>query len=224
MTIQPAIKPTDQQTLSSSFCAEIGPNEIGDRPSPNRKRLWFSRFRRKPAHKPAMEQPQTPWQSRVALWLARTINPPVRPKQDFQVDLKQLRQLPDATLGRELAYFLDHHHFEPLQTGDWLQKTHDIWHVVTGLSPSEEDEYILQAFVRSQVFRPSSAIVVLAGLLSGKLRWHSLQRSLKLGRVAHNIAQWDIEADWGTPLEDVREKLGLHRRGIGRQTKGFQGH
>ena len=82
------------------------------------------------------------------------------------MDLTELRQLPDATLGRELARFLDLHNFEPPQTGDWIQKTHDIWHVVTGLSSSVEDEFILQAFVRAQLFRPSSAIVVLVGLVA----------------------------------------------------------
>lgn len=164
------------------------------------------------------------WQAKTALafWLARTINPPVRPSDTFQVDLSALRQLPKGTLGRELVLFLDRHQFELPQTGDWVQQTHDIWHVLTGLTPASEDEFILQAFVRAQVFRPSSAIVVLVGLVTGQLSWTSLRRSLRLGRMAQQISHWDIETDWATPLADVREKLGIHRQGIIRQTKGFK--
>lgn len=162
------------------------------------------------------------WQAQFAFWLARTINPPVRPWQKFHVELEALRQFPEGTLGRELAQFLDRHNLTLPQTGDWIQQTHDIWHVLTGLSPAPEDEFILQAFVRAQVFRPSSAIVVLVGLFKGQLSWGSLRRSLHLGRIAQRIISWDIEPDLGLPLEDVREKLGIHRQGILRQTRGFK--
>ncbi|MEM9214243.1 MAG: Coq4 family protein [Cyanobacteria bacterium P01_F01_bin.150] len=166
--------------------------------------------------------PEDEWQAKTAFWLARTINPPVRPWQTFHVDLDSLRKLPKGTLGYELALFLDSHNFQLPQTGDWIQQTHDIWHVLTGLSPIAEEEFILQAFVRAQIFRPSSAIVVLVGLVTRQLSWTSLRRSLHLGRIAKQIIHWDIESDWATPLEDVREKLGIHRRGIIRQTKGMK--
>ena len=219
MTTQPVIEQTTQTTTSLSASSASG-----DRFGKDWKPKWFRRLGRKTAREQSSERSQDPWRVRAVFWLARTINPPVRPQQDFHINLTELRQLPDATLGRELAHFLDSHHFQPPQTGDWLQKTHDIWHVLTGLSPSTEDEVILQAFVRAQIFRPSSAIVVLLGLLMGELRWKSMQRSLHLGRVARNISQWDIEADWATPLAEVREKLGIHRQGIDRQVKGFHGH
>ena len=173
-----------------------------------------------------MEEPSSSskeaWQAQIAFWLARTINPPVRPRDQFHVELETLRQLPEGTLGNALAVFLDEHHFDLPQTGDWVQQTHDIWHVLTGLTPDPEDEFILQVFVRAQVFRPSSAIVVLVGLLTGQLKWTSLRRGLRLGRIAKQIIHWDIESDWATPLEEVREKLGIHRQGIIRQTRGLR--
>lgn len=165
-------------------------------------------------------KPKTDWRAATAFWLARTINPPVQPQKLLEVDLDQLRQMPPGSLGQELARFLDEHEFELPQSGDWIQRTHDIWHVLTGLSSSSEDEFILQAFVRAQVFRPSSAIVVLVGLATGELKWTALRRSLYLGRVAQNIVRWDIEADWETPLVEVRQRLGIHPQGIARQTKG----
>ncbi|AFY53554.1 uncharacterized protein involved in ubiquinone biosynthesis [Rivularia sp. PCC 7116] len=143
------------------------------------------------------------------LKMAQTINPQIYPGRELKINLEELRQLSEGTLGRELAYFLDKNGFEPLNSGDWIQRTHDVWHVVTGLSPSKNDEFILQAFTRSQVFRPSSAILVLAGLLTHKCNLQEITQVLKNGKMANKLVDWDIESDWATPLAEVRKKLGV---------------
>ncbi|MDY6784321.1 MAG: Coq4 family protein [Cyanobacteriota bacterium] len=141
------------------------------------------------------------------LKLAQTINPQVNTDNLIEIDLNALRQLPAGTLGREVANFLDQNGFEPLNSGDWIQRTHDVWHVLTGLSPSTEDELMLQAFTRAQLFRPSCAIIVLLGLLSRRCSWRDIFTALKYGKMAERIVEWDLEADWATPLDDVRAKL-----------------
>ena len=143
------------------------------------------------------------------LKLAQTINPQIYPERELNINLEELRQLPEGTLGREVAYFLDKNGFEPLNSGDWIQRTHDIWHVVTGLSPSKNDEFILQAFTRSQVFRPSSAILVLAGLLIHRCNLQEIIYAIKNGKMANKLVDWDIESDWATPLDEVRKKLAV---------------
>ncbi|MBV6625679.1 MAG: hypothetical protein KI793_22590 [Rivularia sp. (in: Bacteria)] len=143
------------------------------------------------------------------LKMAQTINPQIYPGRELKINLEELRQLPEGSLGRELAHFLDKNGFEPLNSGDWIQRTHDVWHVVTGLSPSKNDEFILQAFTRSQVFRPSSAILVLAGLLTHKCNLQEITQVIKNGKMANKLVDWDIESDWATPLAEVREKLGV---------------
>jgi ubiquinone biosynthesis protein Coq4 len=143
------------------------------------------------------------------LKLAQTINPQIYPGRELDINLEQLRQLPEGTLGSEVARFLDDNGFEPLNSGDWIQRTHDVWHVVTGLSSSHEDEFILQAFTRSQVFRPSSAILVLAGLLIHKCNLQFVIHGIKNGKMAKNLIDWDIESDWATPLDEVRKNLGI---------------
>ena len=90
-----------------------------------------------------------------------------------------------------------------------IQRNHDVWHVLTGLSPSAEDELILQAFTRAQVFRPSSAILVLVGLLSGKCAIGQIIKGLKHGKLADRLIDWNPESDWDTPLSEVRKKLGI---------------
>lgn len=143
------------------------------------------------------------------LKMAQTINPQIYPGRELDINLSELRQLSEGTLGREVARFFDENGFEPLQSGDWIQRTHDVWHVVTGLSPSKNDEFILQAFTRSQVFRPSSAILVLAGLLIHKCNLQEVIHTIKNGKMAKKLIDWDIESDWATPLSEVREKLGV---------------
>lgn len=141
------------------------------------------------------------------LKMAQTINPQIYPGRELNINVSELRQLPEGTLGREVARFLDDNGFEPLNSGDWIQRTHDVWHVVTGLSPSKNDEFILQAFTRSQVFRPSSAILVLAGLLTHKCNLENIASAINTGRMANKLIDWDIESDWATPLDEVRTKL-----------------
>lgn len=148
-------------------------------------------------------------QLEVILKIAQKINPQIESDLKVEIDLEKLRQLPAGTLGCEVARFLDEQGFEPIKSGDWIQQNHDIWHVLTGLSPSVEDEFILQAFTRAQVFRPSCAILVLLGLLSGKCTIAQIIKGLKHGKIADRLIEWDVESDWETPLSEVRKKLGI---------------
>jgi ubiquinone biosynthesis protein Coq4 len=145
----------------------------------------------------------------VILKLAQTINPQVDPERTITIDLPTLRQLPDGTLGREVARFLDDHGFSVLDSGDWVQRTHDIWHVLTGLSPSEHDELMLQAFTRAQVFRPSSTLLVVTGLLMHKANFKDVIKGFREGRLANRLVDWNPADDWATPLNEVRQKLGI---------------
>ena len=148
-------------------------------------------------------------QLEVILKIAQTINPQIESDRHFEIDLAKLRQLPAGTLGCEVARFLDEQGFEPIASGDWIQRNHDVWHVLTGLSASTEDEFVLQAFTRAQVFRPSCAILVLVGLISGKFAIGQIIKGLKHGKLAARLIDWDVASDWETPLSEVREKLGI---------------
>ena len=145
----------------------------------------------------------------VILKMAQKINPQIESGLKLEIDLKKLRQLPAGTLGCEVARFLDQQGFEPIASGDWIQRNHDVWHVLTGLSPSAEDEFVLQAFTRAQVFRPSCAILVLVGLLSGNCTIGQIIKGLRNGKLADRLIEWDVESDWETPLSEVRKKLGI---------------
>ena len=145
----------------------------------------------------------------VILNMARTINPQIHTEREFKINVEELRQLPEGSLGREVARFLDENGFDPLNSGDWIQRTHDVWHVLTGLHPTEHDELMLSAFTRAQVFRHSTTLLVVAGLLTRKLDITDVIEGFKSGKAAKNLSDWDIKSDWATPLVDVRKKLGI---------------
>lgn len=148
----------------------------------------------------------------IILKLAQTVNPQIHPEREFTItpeELEELRQLPNGTLGREVANFLDYNDLNPLNSGDLIQRTHDIWHVVTGFTSSPRDEFLLQIFTRAQVFRPTSAIVVLVGWLSGMCNFQEIRQVFKMSRQSQSLVDWDIQSDWHTPLVEVRKKLNI---------------
>ena len=148
-------------------------------------------------------------QLEVILKIAQTINPQIESDRKFKIDLEKLRDLPTGILGREVARFLVAQGFEPIASGDWIQRSHDILHVLTGFSASAEDEIVLQAFTRAQVFRPSCTILLLVGLLSGSCRLGPIIKGFKHGKLADRLIDWDVEYNCETPLSEVRNKLGI---------------
>lgn len=145
----------------------------------------------------------------IILKTAQLINPQIGVERKFTINPEQLRRLPEGTLGYEVARFLDDNGLEPLNSGDWVQRSHDVFHVLSGLSPSEHDEFMLQAFTRAQFFRPSSTILVLVGLLTLKINLPDIIKGFKSGRRAKNLMEWDIEANWQTSIDEARQKLGI---------------
>ncbi|MGB8688219.1 MAG: hypothetical protein WCD53_12900 [Microcoleus sp.] len=145
----------------------------------------------------------------VILKMAQKINPQIESGLKLEIDLEKLRQLPARTLGCEVARFLDEQGFEPIGSGDWIQRNHEVWQVLTGLSPSVEDEFVLQAFTRAQVFRPDCAILVLVGLLSGNCTIWLTIKGLRQGKIVDRLTELDVESDGETPRSEVRKKLGI---------------
>ncbi len=150
-----------------------------------------------------------------------------RPAIDSRtVDWDALRALPDGTLGREYARYLDEHHLDPdlfqappglPPTVAWLaqriRQTHDIWHVLTGYAPDVPGEIALQAFTYGQMGMPSAGLIALFGTLRFGLRHRTLARDvfrgLAHGRRARFLATVVFEDQWARPLGEVRRELGV---------------
>jgi ubiquinone biosynthesis protein Coq4 len=50
---------------------------------------------------------------------------------------------------------------------------------------------------------------VLVGLFRRQFTIQEVVDAIRYGRVANRLIDWDIESDWTTPLDDVRQKLGI---------------
>lgn len=161
----------------------------------------------------------------VAPVLARRARPP-------RVDLAALRALPEDTLGRAFAAFLDARGFDPTglyhtdvdpNADDFtlfrlhMERTHDIWHTVTGFDTDIAGELGLQAFGLAQAGTTLSYVILAAGMLGtlffdphdGARRMDAVVRGWQLGRRARPLfgADWETMFTW--PLGQVRAHLGL---------------
>lgn len=146
------------------------------------------------------------------------------------LDLARLRALPDGTLGREIARFFDDRGFDPAAlyhtdsalATDFdrfkrhMERTHDIWHVVTGFGTDVPGEIGLQAFGLAQVGTGLPYVLMAAGMLhqlrddsKGEALMNEIVRGWQLGKSAQPFFGVDWEALYPRPLADVRAQLGI---------------
>jgi ubiquinone biosynthesis protein Coq4 len=98
-----------------------------------------------------------------------------------------------------------------------MRQTHDIWHVVTGFSPSVEDEVGLQAFYAAQLKSPFNMVLIAAGVLHAAIRNQQLtvpiMEAIRLGwengKAARPIAAVKWEEMWERPLEEIRREYNV---------------
>jgi ubiquinone biosynthesis protein COQ4 len=144
------------------------------------------------------------------------------------IDLEALAQLPEGTLGRAYAEFLNVRNFTPdvfegapeditdpamAYVVQRLRQTHDLWHVVTGYETDPASEVALQAFTYGQLGAKSAGILALLGTLRGSQLKRDLVRDVvhayRLGVAAEGLAVFPWEDHWATPLDEVRAMLNL---------------
>jgi ubiquinone biosynthesis protein COQ4 len=146
-----------------------------------------------------------------------------RPSIDSRsVDLAALAELPDGTLGREYARFLQDHGISPdvfkrppladercAYVMQRIRQTHDLWHVLTGYAPDVRGEILLQAFTYAQLRAPSAlALTVLAALRHPRPRlWRDIRLAFRRGRRTRPLAAFRWEDHWHTPVAELRRAL-----------------
>lgn len=142
------------------------------------------------------------------------------------INLEQLSQLPEDTLGGAYAKHIISQGFDPEvfvkpnPNEDWLGcrlgLSHDVHHVILGFDGTPVGEFGLAAFVLLQyrdllnVFvlsfvplfmlgNPKIAVKILAAIIKG----------LRMGLACKPIVAYPFEANWHQPLHQVRQELGL---------------
>jgi ubiquinone biosynthesis protein Coq4 len=147
----------------------------------------------------------------------------------LKVDLAELRQLPEGTLGREFAEHMIKNGLDPaaipqLPVKDELEfvrahlyDTHDVWHVVTGFHTDVAGELGLQAFYQAQLPGHLPMAILTAGLLNTLFyswadrdaRMSEIARGWQMGKRAEPLfgVRWDKL--WARPLAQIRVDLVL---------------
>jgi len=146
------------------------------------------------------------------------------------IDMPYLKGLPEGTLGRAFATFVEGEGIDPASLfrdrpvadeKEWLFEhlfeTHDIWHVVTGFGTDVAGELGLQAFYLAQFPARLGNLLIAAGLLNTFLfrfddripRMGEIAKGWTMGRQAQPLLGIDWTSLWDRKLEDVRRELAI---------------
>lgn len=143
--------------------------------------------------------------------------------------VQQLSRYADGTFGKALYHHLHNNNlslelfprFEWRRPVEYLSlrvyQDHDLWHVLTGLGISLDEELVLQAFGVAQFGSPISTLLVAGGLLH--LIWKSPLKAVEalgkvsagyqLGLQANSLMGIRLHDLFERQLNDVQELCGL---------------
>ena len=155
--------------------------------------------------------------------------------QDFvgyspTIDLEQLSQLPEGTLGYEYAHHLKQHNIQPLEISPDLKEeadrnpfalrytvTHDLFHILLRFDTSYAGEMGVFGFTVGQNYSKMLrlaeplvlSIVCLIRPNQIKKIWQLNRQGKALGKQAKCLLIYPFESNWSRPIDDVRAELGL---------------
>lgn len=108
----------------------------------------------------------------------------------YEQKATQLRQLPDGTLGKDIANCLDKNNLRLVPN----YESHDLKHVLLGFEMTPVDEIRMQAFMlgNGNYSIPSFSIFIFGALLLPDL-WTTFYKDYKNGQNSKPIKTWTIE-------------------------------
>lgn len=157
-------------------------------------------------------------------------------RRRIQVDLAQLGELPDGTLGKTYWRFMKDNNLVPdsipklpaVDEGAFIRahlyETHDMWHAITGFDSDVAGELGLQAFYGAQLNGPLPSAILAAGILNTALfalddqarRFDAIAYGWNVGRRARHLFGFDWTGSWTRPVAEVRALMNIPVAGCGR--------
>ena len=155
--------------------------------------------------------------------------------QDFAdyyptINLEELNQLPEGTLGYEYAQHMKQNNIQPLEISPDLKEeadrdpfalrytvTHDIFHILLGFDTSYAGEMGVFGFTvgqnYSKMLKIAEPLILLLFCLIKPTKIKEIWKSDRLGKVlgkqAGCLLIYPFEENWARPINDVRAELGL---------------
>ncbi len=147
----------------------------------------------------------------------------------LDVDVDQLLQCPENSLGYQYASYLkeagfDPHFYRDLKIKDDVsyllmrrRQTHDIWHIITGFGADVASELGLKCFELAQTRSPMSALLVAGGLVKTALETpeelgYLLDRlaiGYRMGAKAKPFIAQKWEENWDKSVVQWRQELNV---------------
>ncbi|MBD1823608.1 hypothetical protein H6F51_14055 [Cyanobacteria bacterium FACHB-DQ100] len=144
-------------------------------------------------------------------------------------DIEQLMTYPPDSLGYAFAQYISVSGFDPgfyrkievVDDATYLllrsRQTHDIWHVVTGMSVDVAGEIGLKAFEIAQTRRPLAGVLVAGAFLNTMLNQPEqlgglldrIAAGYRMGAKAKPLLAQRWEEHWEKPLTEWRSELGI---------------
>lgn len=163
------------------------------------------------------------WQKWVVNRLAKQA--PQLQHVDLKIDMQELLQLPEDTLGGAYARHIVSQGFDPEafvtpENLHWVDKraslSHDVYHVITGFDGTPVGEFGLAAFAAIQYRDLLNAFVLshvpyfMMGYprLIGKLM-KALLKGFRMGLQSKSVFAYPFEQNWHKPVLHVRQELGI---------------
>ncbi|MEM8781040.1 MAG: Coq4 family protein [Cyanobacteria bacterium P01_G01_bin.49] len=147
-----------------------------------------------------------------------------------KIDLEQLSQLPQGTLGYEYAQHMKKNKIQPLEISEDLRSeaerhpfalrytiTHDIFHILLGFDTSYVGEMGVFGFTVGQNYSKALNLVYpLIKLIFSIIKPRQTQailasarRGKEFGQQASCLLVYRFEENWERPIADIRAELGL---------------
>ncbi|MHC5935149.1 Coq4 family protein [Nostoc sp.] len=146
-----------------------------------------------------------------------------------KIDLQQLHQLPNHTLGYVYADHMIRKGLTPppakeiandpfMFLGVHIGETHDIWHVVTGCDTDKPGEVKLEAFYTAQLVPDRLFLALIAKNLLKTAMYEvelceqimdGLTQGWMMGKRAKPLFGIEWNRLWETPLQDVQTSLNI---------------
>lgn len=125
-------------------------------------------------------------------------------KTPWKVSLEKLKKFPKATLGNDLAQFLEKENLSLMPKFE----SHDVYHVLFKYKTTVIDEARMQFFLMGN--RKYSFYVIGSNLLAPFFfpeEIRSFFQEFKKGRKALSIAKWDFEFLLNEPTKSLRKMI-----------------
>ncbi|NJN11201.1 MAG: hypothetical protein HC836_19495 [Richelia sp. RM2_1_2] len=146
------------------------------------------------------------------------------------INLEQLSQLPEGTLGYEYSQHMQKNGIQPLEISQDLREeadehlfalrytvTHDIFHILLGFDTSYAGEIGVFSFTIAQNYSKTMnsfepLIIYLYPLIfitQAKQMRANIRKGKALGKQAKCLLAYRFEDNWARQISDIRSELGL---------------